>query len=234
MNLLSIDTSRKLLSLSLRAGNQVFDLVTQDAPNQHAELLIIKCTELLAKAGITFEKLDYIVCINGPGSFTGIRVGMAASLGIAVASGAKLLAVTAWEAVAWSMGNTRGIKIIAEINLRNLILVQAFGSNIEPLIPPQTLKPEELESYLANEKTNNGWVLSSGIITGSFARQLADLLNDAGCGQFAAIPVTDNNIAESARELAEYKLENVLAFPEFTPFYLFEPDAKLPSATAGN
>ncbi|MCL2130445.1 MAG: tRNA (adenosine(37)-N6)-threonylcarbamoyltransferase complex dimerization subunit type 1 TsaB, partial [Treponema sp.] len=77
MNILAFDTADEVLSLALECKSGFYFLEI-DKPGSHLELLM-ECTDTLCKkAGILAEEINKIVCMKGPGSFTGLRIGYSA------------------------------------------------------------------------------------------------------------------------------------------------------------
>ncbi len=99
MNSLSLDSSTELLCLCARKENVV---VTHTLHHglQHAPTLVPLIDRILADAGLTVSALDLIVCSIGPGSFTGIRIGLATAKGISFGSGCAVVGVSTLDAYA--------------------------------------------------------------------------------------------------------------------------------------
>ena len=103
MNVLAVDTATEALGLALRSGEHTRAELVQ-AGFRHSETLLPHVSRLLADSGLRPEQLDLIVCSLGPGSFTGIRIGLAAAKGLAFVSrpaGAPLVGVSTLEGLAW-------------------------------------------------------------------------------------------------------------------------------------
>lgn len=98
---LTIDTSTSLSSLALsQEGRVVMGLHWHSAQNQTAELLP-HLDFLLSRAGVGLSALSFIGVARGPGSFNGLRVGLATAKGLALALGLPLLGVSTLEAIAY-------------------------------------------------------------------------------------------------------------------------------------
>jgi len=97
---LAIETSGDLCSVSLLKNEQVYYEINANEKNIHSEILFKLIDKVLLYAGISLNELKAITVSNGPGSFTGLRIGVAAAKGIA--SGAKLpiVFVPTFEALA--------------------------------------------------------------------------------------------------------------------------------------
>lgn len=101
MSILALDTSLDACSAALLAvGGDVRARATRDIGRGHAEVLMAVIGDVFAAAGTTPRDLSRVVVTIGPGSFTGIRVGLAAARGIGVAAGIPVIGVTTLEAIA--------------------------------------------------------------------------------------------------------------------------------------
>jgi tRNA threonylcarbamoyladenosine biosynthesis protein TsaB len=103
VNVLAVDTATEALGLALRTGEHTRSELIQ-AGFRHSETLLPHVSRLLADSGLRPEELDLIVCSLGPGSFTGIRIGLAAIKGLAFGArpgGVPLAGVSTLEGLAW-------------------------------------------------------------------------------------------------------------------------------------
>ena len=105
----------------------------------HAEALLPMVDAVMAEAGIAYGALDLIATTVGPGAFTGLRVGLAAARGLALAGGLPIVGVTTLEALAHAVGaDQRGKRpVVAVINARrDEVYYQPFDAALMPLGPP--------------------------------------------------------------------------------------------------
>ncbi len=104
--LLIVDTTGRLLAFGLYegAGEQVVRHV-EDAPMRQVERLFPALTEALARHDIDCTAITRVAAIAGPGSYTGIRAGLAAISGLALALGVPALGMGGLEALAWAAGD---------------------------------------------------------------------------------------------------------------------------------
>ena len=105
MTTLAIDTSGPTLSLGLFDGAQALAVMREEIGRRHAERLRPVLEELFDAAGLRPSDLTRIGVVRGPGSFTGLRVGLAFARGLALATGAKAVGVSTFEAIAPSVAN---------------------------------------------------------------------------------------------------------------------------------
>src|SRR5689334_25447264 len=92
----------------------------------HVEALLPMIDRVVAASGVSRSALDVIAVAIGPGGFTGIRVGLGAAQGIALALGARLVGVTSFDAVAAALPPGRGAALIALDSRRDDLYVQLF------------------------------------------------------------------------------------------------------------
>jgi tRNA threonylcarbamoyladenosine biosynthesis protein TsaB len=191
----------------------------------HAEALFPMIDRVMAEAGLTPAQLDAVAVATGPGGFTGIRVGLAAAHGIALAVGARLIGVTSFAAVAarvadnWA-GSGGEALLVALDSRRADLYVQLFARDgASPVAPPQALLADQLADYLA------GRDLCSLLIAGDSAEAAAAALG--GRLRYAVAQDSSPDArGVAAAALAELR-SGAIAGPA-KPFYLRPPDVTLP------
>lgn len=99
MNILAIDTSTKDLLLAIKCGEKLIQSVSSQSL-QHSKILFSDLEDLLEKAGVTKSEIGCIAVNLGPGSFTGIRIGVVFAKGMAYALKTKLAAADAFMCIA--------------------------------------------------------------------------------------------------------------------------------------
>jgi len=97
---LALDSAGLACSVAVSLGEEVVAEEHIDTMHGQAEALLLLVDKAMRVAGQVPAALDLVVATVGPGSFTGIRAGLAAAHGIALATGARLLGVTSFDAVA--------------------------------------------------------------------------------------------------------------------------------------
>jgi len=113
MNVLVCDTSSQALITGLFTNTFKEVRSMQGRTVQHSEKLIPTVVELCNNAGIDTKEIDLFVCTRGPGSFTGLRIGMAAFKGMAFALGKPIVSVSTLEAYASCVGVFEGAIVTA-------------------------------------------------------------------------------------------------------------------------
>ena len=107
MNISYVDTTTSDIVVALIRKNDVVDVSQKAMGVKHSETLCDKVDELLKTASISFDDIDAYACAIGPGSFTGIRIGISTVKGYATARPKPYIAVNCLEAIAHS-ANCKG------------------------------------------------------------------------------------------------------------------------------
>ncbi len=111
-NLLHIETATKVCSVALSKNDKLIDcLEVHEADFSHSEKLNLLILELLDKTGLTFKDIDAIAVSGGPGSYTGLRIGVSSAKGICFACDIPLISVNTLEALAHQVNIASGMKI---------------------------------------------------------------------------------------------------------------------------
>jgi tRNA threonylcarbamoyladenosine biosynthesis protein TsaB len=129
------------------AGGEVLALKHAAMMHGQAEALLPMVDEAMREAGLTISAIDFVAVTTGPGSFTGIRVGLAAARGIALAGNFPLIGVSSFEAAAAAAAETvcAGRCLLVALESRRADLyVQLFEDSACPLSEPAAVLPEAL------------------------------------------------------------------------------------------
>jgi len=98
---LAIDTTGDVGSVALAGGRGLIEEAVLESPDGFAHVLFDEIDRLLERHGLNVWKMDAFASASGPGSFTGVRVGLTAAKGLAEATGRKAIGVSNLEALAW-------------------------------------------------------------------------------------------------------------------------------------
>jgi len=98
--ILALDTTQEHGSLALARGGQLLEEVALEAPSGFAHVLYPQIAALLERHGVTVDAVDVFAAAAGPGSFTGVRVGLACVKGLAEAVGKRAVGVSNLQALA--------------------------------------------------------------------------------------------------------------------------------------
>src|SRR5437588_2449680 len=106
MRVLALDTTTPAGSVALLEDDRVEDERRGDAARTHAERLPGEILSVLNARGLSLSDIDLFAVASGPGSFTGLRIGIATIQGLALTTGRRIVPVSALEALAQSVAST--------------------------------------------------------------------------------------------------------------------------------
>ena len=95
MLILTLDTSGRVASASLCRDGQVIDSIERDSCMDHSRTILPVCEQMLRTQGISLSDIDVFAAVYGPGSYTGIRIGVSAVKGFAFAGDKPCVGVSA-------------------------------------------------------------------------------------------------------------------------------------------
>lgn len=135
MYVLGIDTSTMTGGVALLAGEELMGESVLNISSTHSERLLPALEKLLEDAGLRAADLGVISTVVGPGSFTGLRIGVATAKGLSYALNLPAVGVTTLEAFGWQFKYWPGVVIPLIDARRNRVYWQAFKGG-EPLSEP--------------------------------------------------------------------------------------------------
>jgi tRNA threonylcarbamoyladenosine biosynthesis protein TsaB len=139
MRLLAIDTALEACAVGVVDGERVVTR-SQNVGRGHAEILMAQVEDAMREAGIGFADLDRIAVVVGPGSFTGLRIGIAAARGFALVTGKPAVGVTTFAAHA---AEAKGRPVLATLAAgRGEIYGQFFAPDGSERGVPRVASPE--------------------------------------------------------------------------------------------
>jgi tRNA threonylcarbamoyladenosine biosynthesis protein TsaB len=145
MLVLALDTTTRQGSCALVRGQDVLLERTSDASQPPASRLPGELMTLLDAAGVTLPEVDVYAVATGPGSFTGLRVGIATMQGLAFAAGKPLLGVSAFDALAVLARASAGARVIAPwVDAWRGEVYAAVYQDGAPVDPPVVAHPDQL------------------------------------------------------------------------------------------
>jgi tRNA threonylcarbamoyladenosine biosynthesis protein TsaB len=165
--ILALETSSSLCAVCLydETASKVVAEVSNDIGRGHAERLMDDTDEALKLAGLAYKDISMLACGVGPGSFTGIRVGVAAARGFGLALRVPVHGVTSLQAIALQAGSVSA-QILATIDAgREEVYLQTFDANSVPLNAPMAVRQTDLSEALPAEPVmicGSGVALFSG------------------------------------------------------------------------
>jgi len=194
---------------------------TQSMKRGHAEALMPLVARVMQQSGVAFGDLDRIAVTTGPGSFTGLRVGLSAARGIALAAHKPVVGVTTLSAYAAPVVTENGPNpVISAIDARHgHVYYQVVSGSGDELVAPQVAA---IEDVLAVAR------LGAPHLLGNAASMLAERWPvDAA----APVPV-DTQVGPDIAWVAWLGAAADPAHAPARPFYLRAPDVKPPAGMA--
>jgi tRNA threonylcarbamoyladenosine biosynthesis protein TsaB len=135
---LAIDTAGPRLQLALLAGTGEPDIRVEAIATGHAELIFLRINELLALRGLGYGDLSRLAVTCGPGSFTGLRIGLSAARGLALALSVPALGIPTLTAISLSAPEGAPVAVLVDAR-RNEAYFQRFAAPGRPDGPPALL-----------------------------------------------------------------------------------------------
>ncbi len=208
--ILAIDTSGPICSAAFldSGSNQIVTQRSDDIGRGHAELLLPMIDELMAASELQWSDVEAVGCSTGPGSFTGLRVGLAAAKGFAFALSCPCIGVSVFEA--FNCGRTDPLCVVLNAK-RNEFWLQIFDNTREELEDPKAVSHEHVLDFIPSNIAD---------LVGSGAQDLASRDN-----RFRILSDAPSPPIEAIAQLTKNRIANAVQFPA-QPLYLRAPDAK--------
>ena len=202
--LLALDTSGPLCSAALVDGENLLISRSDCIGRGHAEHLMPMLEEMLCSVGVVWRDLTEIACTCGPGSFTGLRVGLATARALALALDCQCTGVTVFEA--FNQGETKPLTVIMDAK-RGQVWMQVFDGKI--VYDPEAVAVERGGLAIPEHVTR---------LTGSGAPLIA--------GQSSRFVVISRDASPSISAVAGAAISGKFSGSKPRPLYLRKPDAK--------
>ena len=233
MNILSLDTALAACSAALWRDGAIAARRFAPMVRGQSEALMPMVRQVLAEAGAGFADIDLVAVTIGPGAFTGLRIGLAAARGLALATGRPCLGVTTLEAVAAGVAAAErdaGTVLVVLETKRADVYAQSFGAKsvggeLKPLDSPRAVVPERLVGAVAPGTPPafniRGHPVAPGplVVAGDAASRVAAVLGDAGVpASLSAAPGLPDAAVVARLAARRWRPGQVLAPP--SPLYL--------------
>ena len=154
MKILALETSAKAVSAAVSEDGRILASGYQDTGLTHSRTLMPIVEHILKNTGLTVADMDAIAVAAGPGSFTGIRIGVAAAKGLAFAADKPAVGVSTLAAMARNVAFCDGLVICAMDARRQQVynaLFEAKDGQLTRLTPDRAIALEELAEELRSD-----------------------------------------------------------------------------------
>ncbi len=145
MNFLVIDTSAQYLYAAVYIKGRLCEVFEKDLKNKHSETLLLKLDSLLSANGVALSDMDYFCAAAGPGSFTGIRIGVTTVRAFAQVYNKPVVSVNSLELKAYNIG-IKGIALPLIDAVKGSCYCGAYLNGKE-IVPPFVCPKDEIEKH---------------------------------------------------------------------------------------
>ena len=222
MKILALETSARTVSVAITENGKVLAWAYQDTGLTHSRTLMPLAESLLRNVGLSARDMDAFAVAAGPGSFTGLRIGVAAAKGLAFGAERPAVGVSALAAMARNVAFADGLVISAMDARRAQIYEATFRADAGKL---ERLTPDRAVSLadLADELSENAAPI---LVVGDGAALCAECLNSHGVPCRIAPPHLIMQNAVSVALEAETMPESAyVSAQDLRPVYLRPPQA---------
>lgn len=231
MKILAVETATSWQSVALIDDDRVLGTHEQEAGGAHGSLLLPAIDQLLSESQVRLSELDGLCCSAGPGSFTGIRVGLATCLGLRAASGIPLALVPTLEAMARTVeGESRPLCPVL-VSRRDEVYWALFrwmgGGQWERIVSEQVGTPRALARTLPDQTVmiGLGWSSMEADIRAALPKSVTVRVGP------------DHAFRPSAVQVARMGMEHIqrgeIAGSAVTPFYVQRAEAEIQYERSG-
>jgi tRNA threonylcarbamoyl adenosine modification protein YeaZ len=220
MKILALETSMGACSAAvLRSDGREQELFSRQEMMErgHAEALMPMVADVMAEARLDFTDLDLIAATTGPGSFTGVRIAIAAARGLALVTEAKLFGIDSLTVMARAARDTGVVTdeplAVAVDARRGMLYFGLYDEAGKRLDGPLLIAPDDAADLLPR---NLRFAVGNG----------GGLLAEAAAHGEQAIEARLPELQPGAAALADIATESSETIPLLRPLYLRPPDAK--------
>ncbi len=227
---LALDASHMMGSVAVTRGSDPFHEIIFDASDTHSATLMPAVDECLAEAGVEIKDIDLFVTVIGPGSFTGLRIGLATVKGFAAVARRPVAAVGSLELIAADTAFD-GAYIVPLIDARRGEVYTAMydisGDRPAEILAPFASAPGSLAARIMATRIGGGiFVCGSGL--NSYRAEL-EMTFPTGT-RFGTPDWTPPSAGLAAALALERDAVPYKELSALEPLYIRPPDARLPSS----
>ena len=220
MNILALSTTSSSGSIAIYKEDHISYINHLDIKITHSERLLPQIDAGLKNSKIALSDIDLVVIANGPGSFTGLRIGLATAKGICMAHRIPLLPINTLELLANNVAFTdRNILVLIDARMKE-VYAALYSSDFEILIPETSAKPTEILNMIKEP------VIIVGDGAKEFKREIDESEIDYElCLEHQNIPLASTLISIALKSnLTKYNFNSI---SELEPYYLRKSQAEI-------
>ena len=219
--ILGIDTSSKSSSVALQKNGETISFDFQCSGLTHSQTLMPQIKKVVDNAGVSIDKINYIAVTVGPGSFTGLRIGLSSAKGIAAVNEALCIGLSSLEALAYGVEFDGIVCAVMDARCKRVFcaLFQRDGEKFSRITDDKTMPIDELLEVL---KAQDKPVYLVGD-----AAQICFLQYQSEIANLSAADGDDMYISgEAVCSLARTKLDDAVDYKRLNPEYIELPQAQ--------
>lgn len=224
--IIHIETATDVCSVALSRGTEIIGLKEEAGGNNHAKNLLPFVDEVLKQSGVNMTEINGVAVSIGPGSYTGLRIGVSTAKGIAYTASIPVMAISTLESIAqgaktlWSGTSTETVQIVPMIDARRMeVFTTRYDFDMNSL--------EEVSAKIIDQNTFTELLSEQKVLfCGNGMPKCRELLSTFPNACFINAHVSAKNMLPTALKKWQNKdFENVAYFE---PFYLKEYVAAKP------
>lgn len=227
MNILAIDTSSLVATVAVMNEEKLIGEYTINSPMTHSQKLMPIIDELLRGIELSMEDIDFIAISRGPGSFTGIRIGIATAKGLAHSRDIPIIGVSSLEALAYNITYSRELICPIMDARRNQVYTGVYKWVEHKLINVVDEAPLSIGELMDKLKEREEKVIFLGDGLKRYKNDIVNILGDKAL--FAPLYVNMQR-ASSVAQLALDKINddkvNTQSYLNIVPIYLRKSEAE--------
>jgi tRNA threonylcarbamoyladenosine biosynthesis protein TsaB len=212
--ILNIDTATDVAAVGFADENNIIAAQTSEDQKNHAAFVQSAISRLLKSHQLSLQDIDAVAVVNGPGSYTGLRVGLASAKGLCYALNKPLILLNTLEVMALASINMYPDKNALHcpmIDARRMeVFTAVFNSEMQPLLPPQPM-------ILTINSFNNFLQYEKVVFSGSGQQKFESIIKHSNA-VFSKVRYTIEQVNSLAQRNFNSKKFADLAYSE--PFYL--------------
>lgn len=220
MKILALSTTSSSGSIAIYNDDHISYINHLDIKITHSERLLPQIDAGLKNSKIEVSDIDLVVIANGPGSFTGVRIGLATAKGICMAHNIPLLPINTLELLANNIAPSNR-NILALIDARmNEVYAALYSADLEILIQGANAKPADIFKLIKDP------VIVVGDGGKAFKKDIAESgIEHIFCMEHQNVPLASTLISIALKsKIPEFDFDNIA---ELEPFYLRKSQAEL-------
>jgi|SRR5690554_591802 len=212
--ILCIETSTKVCSVCIADGHNILAIAEDNEDEYtHAEKLNVLIAEVIKRTKLEFIDLEAIAISEGPGSYTGLRIGVSAAKGIALACDIPIIAVNTLKAMTYQVADRKADSLyIPMIDARRMeVFCAGFSGDLNPVFKTRA-------QILDTDAFPEGKDFSKVYFFGNGAEKARETLEPAGYEYIPSISASSSGMASLAYQ--KYQKSDFVDTAYFEPFYL--------------